>query len=122
MMLYLAGAMRGRKHFNREAFALAAADLRAKGHVVFVPTEYTETIYGPNILLTNENGDPLEAKENFGLDDRKVFSGDLSFICLDADAIVVLPNSEKSKGTKAELAVAEALGIPVHEWSPALKL
>jgi hypothetical protein len=114
--------MRGRKHFNRAAFALAAADLRAKGHIVFVPTEYTECIYGPQVLITNENGDPNEAAENFGLDDRKVFSGDLAFICLDADAIVVLPNSEKSKGTKAETAVAEALGIPVHEWSPALKL
>lgn len=121
-MIYLAGKMTGIKHFNREAFAVAAADLRAKGHVVFVPTEYSEAIYGPNILLTNENGDPKEAAENFGFDHRKAFSGDLAFISLDAEAIVVLPNSESSKGTKAEIAVAEALGIPVHEWSPNLQL
>ena len=114
--------MTGIKHFNRAAFAVAAADLRAKGHVVFVPTEYSEAIYGPNILLTNENGDPKEAVENFGFDLRKCFSGDVAFICLDADAIVVLPNSESSKGTKAETAVADALGIPVHEWSQNLQL
>lgn len=114
--------MRHIKHFNRAAFAIAAADLRAKGHVVFVPTEYTEAIYGPQVLLTNENGDPKEAVENFGFDLRKCFSGDVAFICLDADAIVVLPNSGTSKGTKAELAVAEALAIPVHEWSKELEL
>lgn len=122
MKLYLAGAMTGIKYFNRDAFAVAAADLRAKGHVVFSPPEYAEAIYGPKVLLTNENGDQKEKAENFGFNNRQVFANELAFICLDADAIVYLPNSEKSKGTKAEMAVAEALGIPVHEWSPNLKI
>ena len=122
MKIYLAGKMTGIKHFNRAAFAAAAADLRAKRHVVFVPTEYSEAIYGPQILLTNENGDPKEAVDNFGFDLRKCFSGDVAFICLDAEAIVVLPNSESSKGTKAAIAVAAALGIPVYEWHKDLEL
>ena len=119
--IYLAGKMTGIKHFNRTAFALAAADLRAKGHMVFVPTEYTEAIYGPQILLSNENGDTKEAEENFGFDYKKTFHGDLSFICFDAEVIVVLPG-KKGRGTNAEMAVAAAIGIPVHEWSKSLEL
>ncbi len=114
--------MTGVRHFNRDAFASAATDLRAKGHVVFVPTEFSEAVYGPKILISNENGDPKEAAQNFGFDHRKMFQGDLAFICLDAEAIVVLPGSKKSKGTKAEIAVAEALGIPVYEYSKDLEL
>lgn len=121
MIIYLAGKMTGIKHFNRAAFAVAAADLRAKGHVVFVPTEYTEAVYGPQIFLTNENGSTEEAIENFGFDYRKTMNTDLAFICLDAEAIVVLPGGQ-GRGTKAELAVAAAIGIPVYEWSKDLEL
>lgn len=122
MNIYLCGAMTHKKHFNREAFAVAAADLREKGHVVFSPPEFNEAVYGPKFLLSNESGDPREAVEKFGFDLRKCFSTELAFICLDADAVVVLPNSENSKGTKAEVAVAEAIGIPVYEWSTSLIL
>lgn len=121
MNIYLAGKMTGIRHFNRAAFASAAADLRAKGHVVFVPTEYTEAVYGPQILLSNENGDTKEAEENFGFDYRKTFNTDLAFICLDADAIVVLPG-KTGRGTDAELSVAAAIGIPVYEWHKDLDL
>lgn len=117
MKIYLAGRMTHVRHFNRDAFASAASDLRAKGHVVFVPTEYTEAIYGPQILITNENGDPQEAIENFNFNLREVFSGNMAFICLDADAVVVLPGSDKSIGTNSEIGVAMALGIHVYEWS-----
>jgi|SRR5580658_2544559 hypothetical protein len=114
--LYLAGAMRGHKHFNRHVFAEAAMALRAEGHVVFSPTEFMEAIYGDNVLLSNETGDEKEAAEGYKFDNRKFVSGCLAFICLDADAVIVLPNSEKSQGTNLERSLAEDLHIPVIEY------
>lgn len=38
-----------------------------------------------------------------------------------SDAVLLLPNSENSKGTQAELARARELGIPIYESLEALK-
>jgi hypothetical protein len=44
---------------------------------------------------------------------REALADDTKFICLEADAIALLPGWENSKGAKAELALSEALGHKV---------
>ncbi len=90
MRIYLAGPMRGIPDFNFPAFNKEAAWLREQGHEVFNPAE---------------NGDQTNVRECFRLD--------TDWICRYADGIALLPGWEASKGAKAELALAEALGLEV---------
>lgn len=111
MRVYLAGAMRGKPHFNREAFALWADKLRADGHEVFSPAESSEKTYGPRIYWDNPEGDEPKA----GIDGRKVFEDDLVWICRHADAVALMPGWRESRGATAEHAVAVALDLEVIE-------
>jgi hypothetical protein len=109
MKIYLAGKMRGLPNFGHQAFRDGAAKLRAEGHQVFSPVESTESVYGSNVYRDNPEGDEDKA----GIDGRLVFWLDLEFICKHADAIALLPGWENSKGARAELATAMALGLEV---------
>jgi nucleoside 2-deoxyribosyltransferase len=109
--IYLAGPMRGYANFNKPAFMAAAAALRAEGYRVFNPVEETIKLYGEGVYEDNPGGD----EEITPIDPRKVFYNDLTFICLHADAVVILPGWEKSKGATAENATALALGLPVFD-------
>lgn len=91
MRLYLAGGMRGIPEHNYPAFEAAAKFLRSQGHFVFNPAENT-------------------AGES---DIRTCMAVDTAWICCCADGIAMLPGWEKSKGARAEIALAEAIGIPV---------
>lgn len=51
--------------------------------------------------------------EHTGFDLREALGWDLAWIAEHADAVAVLPGWEDSKGAKAEVATAHALGIPV---------
>jgi hypothetical protein len=116
MKVYLAGPMRGHANFNKPAFMAAAAELKALGHRVFNPVEETIKIYGPGVYEDNPAGDEAITPIN----PRLVFFNDLQFICLHADAVVLLPGWEASKGATAEnavgLALGAAAGVAVYEF------
>ena len=110
---YLAGAMRGIPLFNFPAFHAAAAMLRSMGHEVFSPAEKDNERHGTDISAGNATGSEEEAAEKFGFNLRVALAEDLAWICAHADGIALLPGWENSKGAKAELAVAVALGLEV---------
>lgn len=89
-MLYLAGPMRGLPDENKPAFYAAAEELRKVGHFVFNPAENK----------TPEGGI------------RAALAMDLNWIALCAEGIALLPDWHKSQGATAEVALAEAIGIP----------
>lgn len=97
MRLYLSGPMRGVPELNRPVFTRAAADLRARGYLVFNPGEQPDNDIRANLAV------------------------DLAWICAHADAVAVLPNWNHSKGACAEVALARALGLlvaPVDAYGP----
>ncbi len=96
MRIYLSGPMRSQPDMGRAAFALAAQALRGQGHQVYVPTEQ------PGALDARE-GDAV----------RAALADNLEWLCLRAEGVVVLPEWRGSRGTKAEVTAALALGIPV---------
>jgi uncharacterized protein DUF4406 len=110
MKVYLAGPMRGYPNFNFPAFDYAAAKLRAEGHEVFSPAERDRQHHGAS-LEENPTGDEVLAAEKDGFSLRKALGDDTAWICSDADAVVLLPGWENSKGAIAEAALARALGI-----------
>lgn len=114
--VYLAGPMRGLANFNKPAFMAGADALRAKGFRVFNPVEETIRIYGEGVYESNPAGDEAATP----IDPRKVFFNDIAFICLYADAVVLLPGWEKSKGATAEKSIADALGLAVLDLDQAL--
>lgn len=116
LRFYLAGPMRGIAEFNYPAFHAAAAKLREAGHYVFSPAERDiERHGGVDISKGNTDGCEHRAAAEHGFSLREALKDDLSFICLEADAIALLPGWRSSKGAKAELATAIALGHRVFE-------
>jgi len=111
MKVYLAGPMRGIPEFNFPAFFAAAEKLRAAGHTVFNPAERDNARHGTDVSKGNLAGCELQAAEQHGFSLREALADDLAFICLEADAIALLPGWENSKGVAAERATAIALGL-----------
>lgn len=111
MRVYLAGPMRGIPEFNFPAFFAAAALLRAAGHTVFNPAERDNERHGTDVSAGNLTGDEHVAAAQHGFSLREALADDLAFICLEADAIALLPGWERSKGVAAERATAIALGL-----------
>ncbi len=113
MKVYVAGPMRGVPEFNFPAFHAAAASLRAEGHDVFNPAERDIAHHGKDISKGNATGDEAQAAAEHGFNLREALKDDLVFICLEADAIALLPGWENSKGARAELHTAIALGLEI---------
>lgn len=113
MKIYLAGPMRGIPEFNFPAFHAATARLREAGHFVFNPAERDIEKTGVDISKGNATGDNNLAESLHGFNLREALKDDLVFICLEADAIALLPGWENSKGVKAEMATAAALGLEI---------
>ncbi len=97
-VIYLSGPMKGYPESNYPLFRKVAADLRSEGHRVYNPAEFPHR----------------GSHETFPL--RQAFASYCSFICLEADTIMLLPGWEKSKGVSAEKALAENCGLDVIEW------
>lgn len=87
MRIYLAGPMRGYGDMNRQAFREAAANLSAAGHLVFNPADHEAGNLRANL------------------------AADTSWICLVAEAVVLLPGWRQSAGARAEEALAAAIGV-----------
>ena len=117
MKIYLAGPMREIPQFNFPAFKEGAEFLRAEGHEVFSPAEHDESTFGKGFADDNLTGSEANAAEKAGLSEiqlrRTLFGADLNWICKEADAIALLPGWEASRGVRAELATANALGLQV---------
>jgi len=103
--------MTGIDHFNTPAFDAAAFLLREAGHEVFNPAENDRE---NGFDSSGMSGDPHEAAAN-GFSLRLALKQDLSWICDHAEALVLLEGWERSKGVRAEMALAEALGLPKYE-------
>lgn len=113
MKVYLAGPMRGIPFFNFPAFNEAAAKLREQGHTVFNPAQRDTEMHGEQLSQSNPTGDEVLAANHHGFSLREALRDDTNFICMEADAIALLPGWEKSKGARAEKALAQALGLKV---------
>lgn len=110
-VVYLAGPMTGVLHYNYEAFAEMTENLRMQGFFVFNPAEQ-DISSGFNPIGCHGGESKAELKEK-GFDLRKALAADLDFIAQAADIVAVLPGWEGSKGVAAEIALADALGLPV---------
>lgn len=97
--IYLAGPMKGYFRKNFDTFERVTALLRQKGHFVYSPHEYPDNV-----------------DRQIEFDMRKAFSMYTSFICLQADTIVLLPGWEASKGANIERELAEVCGLDVLIW------
>jgi len=85
--IYIAGPMTNIPKFNRPAFSLLAADLRAKGHTVINPGEFPER-------------DSWEGYMRLGI-----------AALMACDTIYMLPNWKLSRGAVIEHTLAHQLGI-----------
>ena len=115
MRIYLAGPMSGIANFNYPAFHKAAAELRAQGFEVFSPAEADIERHGADISNGNASGCVKQAATEHGFNRREAMAIDLAWICREADGIALLPGWRHSSGARAEKAVAEALGLYVHD-------
>jgi hypothetical protein len=113
MKIYLSGPMRGIPYFNFPRFMAETTKLRADGHEVFCPAESDLQEYGPSVCASL-TGNLADIKNiNFSL--REALFRDCEYICKTAEAIMLLPGWEKSKGATAERALGIALGLQIIE-------
>lgn len=111
--VYLAGPMRNIPYFNFPAFFAAASTLRKQGYEVFNPAENDVKNHGEAAYINNHTGSLAQAASDFGFSLREALRDDTTWICINADAIAMLPGWENSKGATAEKALAEALSLKV---------
>jgi len=115
MKLYIAGPMRGIRAFNFPAFFDTEMTLNGWGY---------ETVNPARRDVDNgfTNYDTLTGDEDLtelGFNLRSALAWDLDQIATRCDGIATLPGWHKSKGAKAEVNTAIALGLPVKsvsEW------
>ena len=111
--VYLAGPMRGVPEFNFPQFFVAAKKLEEAGFVVFNPAARDNQRHGTDVSQGNLTGDMEQLNKEHGFDLRVALHEDLSFICLEADMIAMLPRWQNSKGATAERAMAIAIGLEI---------
>jgi hypothetical protein len=105
-IIYLSGAISGEPDLGKPLFDSIADELRAQGHTVLNPHDFDR----------EHNVNPQEA--TFGGSNnalrRQVLLRDYAFICNEAEEVVALWTWRKSRGSRSEIAVAVACGIPVR--------
>lgn len=111
--VYVAGPMRGIPEFNFPAFFAAEDKLAADGWRVFNPARKDTEQYGEALSKGNKTGDEKQAAKETGFSLREALKWDTEKICLECDAIAMLPGWEKSAGAFAEWSLARALGHQV---------
>lgn len=112
--IYLAGPMTGQPYFNFPAFFEAAKVLRDMGHEVFSPAEHDQE-RGGDFWKNCPTGshEELVATNTPQINYKDCMRIDVNWIIDHAEAIALLPGWEKSKGARAEKALAECLGLEV---------
>lgn len=109
-IIYLAGPMRGKPYFNSSAFDKAQAELESQGFEVISPAQLDREIgFDPKLLDSSYDWDDLDSCK-FSLEGA--VERDLKAI-RKSTHIYMLRGWEKSKGSLAEKAVAEWLGLEV---------
>lgn len=112
--LYIAGPMRGIPEFNFPEFDRAQVLLFEAGHEAINPADHDR---GNGFDGKGMTGDEDLAALGFSLPDALTW--DLQQVA-EADGVAVLDGWEKSKGARAEVATAHALGklvATVTEWT-----
>ena len=115
MRIFLSGKMSGLPFMGFPAFHEAATKLRAQGHEVYSPAERDLRVFGSDFASTNYAGDVSQAERDFGFSYRDAMADGLLWICEQAEGIAALPGWKTSRGAKAEVATAMALGLEVIE-------
>jgi hypothetical protein len=104
MKIYLAGRMTGVDQFNFPLFAEATAALREQGHEVASPAEHDiESGFDPT----------LNSLEGFNPETAMRWDLDRVYWC---DAVVVLPDWQKSRGAAIETRLCWFLGKSVLQY------
>lgn len=115
-VIYVAGPMTGLPQFNAPAFFDAADQLIGFGYDVRNPAQH-DIDMGFNPYKWSGT----ESLEETGFDLEAAMKWDLEQV-RNADAIVVLPGANKSKGTNLEIAEANKFGTPVIYWDNIAKI
>lgn len=109
---YLAGPMSNIPYFNFPAFLKAGDELKAQGYDVFNPAEEDIKEYGEFWTHCHTGShDEAKGKDGTPITYRDVLRKDLNYILDHLPLMVYLPGWERSKGVKAEKALAECLGL-----------
>ena len=118
--VYLAGPMRSKPHYNFPAFFAAEAELMDDGVDVYNPARADE-LMGFKWQGTTGN-ESAEFLEQYGITIRKCLELDLGYICSRAKWLCLLPGWSESKGVRAEIATALAIGIPIVEYETGMAI
>lgn len=110
---YLAGPMSGRPFFNIPAFEAAAKKLRAEGYNITTPVELDapDTYKEASASLTGDHDD-IENGESWGT----CLARDVKLLADELNAIILLPEWEKSRGARLEAFVAITCGHKLFEY------
>jgi hypothetical protein len=117
MKYYIAGPMTGVPQFNIPLFDRVAKLLRESGRSVVSPVELDSAIMREAALASKDgNMADITAKtaETWG----DCLARDVKMIADQLDAIVMLPNWQKSRGARLEVFVGLLCGKQFHQWCP----
>jgi hypothetical protein len=108
---YIAGAMEstGRRDLNFPLFDHVAAKARADGYDAFSPVDLSRDLYGPAEPLAAL---PHEERKEMR---KRLLARELSWICVQAEIVYLLPGWQDSPGAQAERMTALAVGVDVEE-------
>lgn len=107
--LYLAGPMRGIPEYNFPAFFEAERQLRQLGFVVENPARVDAEA---GMQWQGQDGS-FRSLAQQGFNIAETMAMDLAIIARRCDGVCVLPGWELSTGARAEVALAQAIGLPV---------
>jgi hypothetical protein len=116
MRIYIAGPMRGIPLYNFPAFDAAKEKLISLGHIPISPADIDRSNgFDPAKLPVDHDWDSIES---IGLDVRQIVRRDLMAL-VSCEAVYLLDGWRESIGARAEVAVAQWLGLPLCAFFPA---